>query len=356
MAISQSSRKAKIAIIGAGVIGLRHAQSVVACEQANLLCLVDPVFVARQEAEAFNVPLFESVAAMLQECKPDGAVVSTPNSTHVAVAKELLSAGVHVLVEKPISVDSSSGQGLVNHAEACGRRLLVGHHRRFNAYVTATKRALDRGHTGMPVAVSGLWMLRKPAGYFEPPTDWRASAAGGGVILINMIHEVDTLQYLLGPIIRVHAEQTLSQRGHEAEEGAAIVLRFASGVVGTFVMCDSTASKHNFESSTGENPIIPRAGADCYRIFGTEGSLSVGDMTLSRHTSSAQKSWTSPLSDAVLPVEDIVPFDDQMLHFVDVIRGGARPRCSGADGLRALSVCEAIKRSMAEAMPVDIVA
>ncbi|KAK3050188.1 hypothetical protein LTR09_008577 [Extremus antarcticus] len=327
---------------------------IVACEEARLVYLIDPVFAARDAAEAFEVPLFPSVAAMLEHCKPDAAIVSTPNSTHVAVSKELLSGGMNVLVEKPISVDSSTGDDLVTFANERGMNLLVGNHRWFNGYIDATKTALEEGLIGTPLAVSGLWMLCKPKDYFQPPTQWRASAEGGGVVLINMIHEVDILQYLLGPITRAHAEQMLPQRGHEAEEGAAILIRFASGVVGTFLLCDSTPSQHNFESSTGENPIIPHAGADCYRIFGTEGTLSVGGMKVTSHRATDEHSWSNTLTEDTLSINSVVPFDQQIEHFIQVIKGKEAPRCNGVDGVSALRVCESIKKAMKEGVSVDV--
>lgn len=170
-----------------------------------------------------------------------------------------------------------------------------------------------------------------------------------------MIHEVDILQYLLGPITRVHAEQTISQRGNEAEEGAAILLRFASGIVGTFILCDAAPSPHFFESSTGENPIIPKSGGkDVYRIFGTEGTLSVGDGIITRYEAGVQKSWSSQLTETRLVVGSEVPFDEQIEHLVQVVRGVEQPRCTGEDGLSAVAVCEAIKRAMVEGVAIDL--
>lgn len=182
----------------------------------------------------------------------------------------------------------------------------------------------------------------------------------GGPILINLIHEIDCLQYLLGPITRVHAEQTISQRGHAAEEGAAILLRFASGVVGTFILCDAAPSPHFFESTTGENPLIPKKGGchsrgeDVYRIFGTEGTLSVGDGKITCCGPSSEKSWSSSLVERKLSVGEEVPFDGQVEHFVRIINGVEEPRCTGEDGLRAVVVCEAIKRAMIEGTAIDI--
>jgi predicted dehydrogenase len=192
--------------------------------------------------------------------KPDAAIVCTPNHTHVSLSKELAAAGVHILVEKPISTDIPSGLDLVEFAENCGVKLLVGHHRRFNPYIVATKSVLEANSLGSVIAVSGLWTTYKPPSYFEPPTEWRQSATAGPV-LINLVHDIDVMHHLLGPITRVHAEAIQKRRGFEADEGCAVLLRFASGVVGTFVLSDNAPSPYNFESGTGENPTMPKTGS-----------------------------------------------------------------------------------------------
>lgn len=344
-----------IAVVGVGLIGPRHTQSVARCDNAKLLCLIDPTPSVQSAAKSFQVPAFASISEMLRDGhKPDAAIVCTPNRTHASIAKELIAAGIHVLVEKPISTTVQDGRELVNAARCNGKQLVVGHHRRFNPHITAAKRALADGVIGRPIAVSGLWALYKPPSYFEAPTHWRASHDGGGVILINMIHEVDILQFLLGPIVRVHAEQTKSQRGHEAEEGAAILLRFESGVVGTFLIVDAAPSAHNFESGTGENPTIPKSGRDFYRIFGTDGTLSVGDMVVTKHSQDETKSWTSRLQDSHISVGAEIPFDEQIKNLVQVIRGKETPRCSGHDGLAALVVCECIREALKEGGAVDV--
>lgn len=344
----------QIAVIGAGLIGPRHAQSVVSYSQTTLASFVDPSPQAVAVAQAFDVPLYRSLQELLgSDNVPDAAIVCTPNDTHVSISEALLQAGVHVLVEKPIAIDSISGRRLARAASRSQKRVLVGHHRRFNPYVVAAKRVLESEIIGTPIAVSGLWTIGKPASYFQAPTEWRASA-NGGVLLINLIHEIDVLHYLLGPIVRVHAEQTISQRGHEAEEGAAVLLRFRSGAVGTFVLSDSTPSQHNFESGTGENPIIPKSGKDFYRIFGSEGTLSVGDMKVTKHRQGDDKSWSHPLVEEIIAVGTDVPFDEQIKHFVRVVREDEMPRCSIEDGVRAVEVVEALKEAMKTGQPIDI--
>jgi predicted dehydrogenase len=144
-------------------------------------------------------------------------------------------------------------------------------------------------------------------------------------------------------------------RGFEAEEGAAILLRFESGVVGTFVLSDSTPSPWNFEGGTGENPMVPHVEKEegaggFYRIMGTEGSLSVPDL----------KRWSNGGWDEVLKKDELaverekVPFDLQVQHFYEVVREGKEPSCSGEQALSAMVVCEAIRGSMVNGEAVEI--
>lgn len=357
----------KVAIVGAGLIGPRHAQSVISNPLTELIALVDPMPTGEATASSLKTNYYPSVASLLTSIhRPDAAIVCTPNHTHVPVAKELLTGGVHVLLEKPVSDNLETGRSLLEFANAPEHshiKLLIGHHRRFNPYVRATKSVLESGSLGRPIAINGLWTLFKPEAYFASPTDWRASnERGGGVIPINLVHDVDLMHHLFGPIVRVTAERILPQRPsppHNADEGAALTLRFASGVVGTFLVCDATPSPHNFEAGTGENPLIPQSttgsDSDFYRIFGSEASLSVPDLTRWSYDASPEKSWNHPLTVDRIPLPDAkAPFDMQLAHFVDVINGNCQPSCSGEEGLRALIVCEAVQRAMRSGQPVDI--
>jgi predicted dehydrogenase len=358
-----------IAIIGFGLIAPRHAQAIISHPSTTLIALVEPSPTGPETAAKFSTQLFTSVEALLASNKPDAAIVCTPNHTHVPITRDLLSAGVHVLVEKPISNDISAGRELVQYArqleQSDGVKLLVGHHRRFNPYLLKTKDVLSSGSLGRIVAVNGLWTLFKPDEYFAPPTDWRRLKGFGGVILINLVHDVDLLQYLFGAIVRVHAEKVTPQRGpqHEADEGAALTLRFASGVVGTFLVCDATPSPYNFESGTGENVNIPQMlkqsegspSTGFYQIFGSDASLSVPDMTRWSYDGRPAKSWTQPLAVETFEVDSsTTPYDLQLAHFVHVIQGKAEPSCSGAAGLHALIVCDAIRKALHGNQTVDI--
>lgn len=354
MSVSQSSLT--IAVVGgSGLIGKRHCQHVASNTSTKLIAIVEPSPDGPEVAKLHNCLLYSSIQELISSAqKPEAAIVCTPNHTHVPISKELVQAGIHVLCEKPISTTIESAKELLEVAERHKIKLLVGHHRRFNPYIIKAKQIVESGSLGQIIAVSGLWTTFKPPDYFAPEAvKWRSSKKnGGGVILINFIHEIDLLQYLLGPVTRIHAEEAISKRSRQndagaAEEGAAITLRFASGVVGTFVISDNVPSPHSFEQGTGENPLLPLSGADVYRIFGTKGTLSVPDMIKSSYDD-GRKSWENKISMQKQEVEnvEVTPFDSQLNHFVKVCRGQENPSCTGEEGLRALIVCEAVRRAL----------
>ncbi|EXJ77841.1 hypothetical protein A1O3_09000 [Capronia epimyces CBS 606.96] len=358
-----------IAIVGfSGAIGKRHTAEVLSNPSTNLVALVDPSPAGPEIAASHSIQYFSSVQELLSSTnrKPAAAIVCTTNHTHVAVAKELATAGIHILLEKPLSSSTTEGLELVRFVREKDVRLLVGHHRRFNRHIIATKRAVEEGLLGQITAVSALWANFKPADYFnsDPALAWRSSKSrGGGVAVINLVHEIDLLQYFFGPIVRVHAEKTVPRREknevpeaveeHDrAEEGAALILCFRSGIVGTFLLSDHVVSPYNYEATTRENPIpladLADEQVDVYRILGTEGSLSVPDMVRWSYGAGRKKGWQTELQKERLPVDDDArpPFQRQLDHFVQVIRENAQPRCSPTEALRAVLVCETISRAL----------
>lgn len=100
---------------------------------------------------------------------------------------------------------------------------------------------------------------------------WR-SQPGGGPILINPIHEIGNLRSLCGDITAVQAMASHASRGLAVEDTTAIVLRFANGALGSFVLSDTAASARSWEQTSGENPAYDsHDDEDCYLVAGTPG-------------------------------------------------------------------------------------
>ncbi|KAJ8296395.1 scyllo-inositol 2-dehydrogenase (NAD(+)) [Rhodotorula toruloides] len=311
-----------LSIIGApGLIGQRHTQHALDEPNVNLTCIVDPTPAGPPYAEKLGVKLYRSTEDMLAartkgEVRVDAAILATPNATHVPLGIQLVQAGIHTLVEKPFSTDVESGRALLAAEASSSAKILVGHHRRFNPYVVNTKKLLDNGKLGNVLAVQGTWACLKPMSHFAAPTEWRREKGTGGVLMINLSHEIDCLRYLFGNITRVYCEVGASTRGFPVDE-------------------------------TG-------AGETVYTVLGTQGSLAFPSLQV-WHYPSLSGSWTDPLirSDP-LPLDPTPPFTHQLRHFVDVVEGRAEPRCSGRDALQTIATLEAIAKSIETGLPVEV--
>lgn len=349
----------RIIVIGAGLIGPRHASHVTQNQQTELFAIIDPNPAVAELAESLKTLYFPSIQSCIDHCVsnsipyPDGAIVCTPNHTHTRISMELASHGIHLLIEKPVSTIPEDAKALKEYCQEKNVKVLVGHHRRFNPYIIGTKENLHK--VGQIVAIQGSWCLHKPQEYFNM-SPWRKDTkTGGGVLLINLIHDLDLLQYMFGRIHRIYAELLPQQRGHSTDEGAALTIKFDNGITGTFICSDNVVSPFNFENGTGENPTIPKHKelAGVYRIFGSNGTLSVPDMTLFHQEDS---SWTNPIHESELNLDaEKLPFDSQLDHFVDLIRGNVdEPFCTIDDGISALLCIDAVMKSIETGMPVVV--
>lgn len=338
----------RLAVLGAGLIGKRHIEHVLSEPEAELAAIVDPSPAAKVLAEEKGVDWHPDFAAMIRNGKPEGAIVATPNQMHVENGLACVAAGVPVLVEKPIADDVAGAMRLVAAAEQAGVPLLVGHHRRHNPLIREAKGAIDAGRLGRLVSVHGTCWFHKPDDYFDIP--WRREQ-GAGPVFLNLIHDVDLLRYLCGDVVSVQALESNALRGNPVEETAVILLRFASGVLGTVNVSDAVVAPWSWEFTSGENPAYTHTPETCYMIGGTRGSLAVPYLDLWHHPT--KPSWWEPLVRERLPVTAQDPLALQVRNLCGVIRGRETPVVSGREGLETLKVIAAIKEAAATGQAVS---
>jgi len=231
---------ARLAVIGAGMIGRKHLEKVAAEPAAKLVAIADPAPAAADLAAQYGVPLFADAARMLAETRPDGVVVATPTEMHLQPALAALEAGAHLLVEKPIAATGAEAAKIVAKARETGLKVLVGQHRRHYPVLQRAKEIVEGGEIGALVALHGHWTLLKDGGgYWDP--DWH-KRRGAGPVLTNLIHEFDALRFICGEIASIQAEMSTCVRGWDKEDAAAVTMTFARGAIGTFLLSDATPS------------------------------------------------------------------------------------------------------------------
>ena len=345
--------KLRLAVVGVGLIGRRHIQLVREHPKCRLVAIADPSPAARQLAQEPDVALFESLADLLANERPDGVILATPNGLHPPQCVACIDAGTAVLVEKPIADTYRAAQRICDAIAGTDARVLVGHHRVHSPILRRAREIVQSGALGDVVAVSGSAMFYKPDSYFAD-APWRTQA-GGGPILINFIHDVGNLRALCGEITAVQAFGSNRLRGHHVEDTAVINLRFANGTLGSFVVSDTAVSGNSWEQASGENRAYAhKADDDCYHVTGTYGSLAIPTMRLLRYPDGAPRSWYEPFETQVVGVVRKDPLRLQLDHFCEVVRGEVRPLVSASDGLKNLQVTEAVLESAATGRVIDI--
>jgi predicted dehydrogenase len=343
------SRRLRLLLAGAGVIGRAHAERVRGDDAFELAGIADPSPAGAGYAASLRVPHWRDLDAALDALKPDGAILATPNKMHVQGTLACIARGTPVLVEKPVADTLSDALILVDAVERSGVPVLVGHHRRHSAVMAAAREAIAAGQLGRLVAVQGSALFHKPAGYFND-APWRRQR-GGGPILINMVHEVDNLRMLAGEIDAVQAVASNARRGHEVEDTVAITLRFASGALGSFVLSDVAASTRSWEQTSGENPGYARDAQEaCYLVIGDRGTLAVP--TLRLQTVAHEPSWFEAMSERTLVAPQVDPLQRQLQHFAAVIRRAEPPLVTVRDASRTLQVTLAIAQAAASGQSV----
>ena len=154
--------KTRIAVAGAGSIGLAHMALAQRSASCTLCAVVDPSPAARAHAEQAGVPWHPSLAALFEADRPNGMIVAKPNALHVPHALECIEAGVAVLLEKPIVTTLDEGERLVQIAEQTGAKLLIGHHRAHSAIMAKAREVVAQGVLGKLVAVMGSATFSSP--------------------------------------------------------------------------------------------------------------------------------------------------------------------------------------------------
>ena len=154
--------RVRIAVIGAGAFGQRHIAYLKREPSCEIAAIADPSAAAAEYAKAEGLRHFTEYRAMLDEVKPEGAIIASPNALHVPMGLACAERGVHMLVEKPLADTVEAARELSKAAERTGVALLVGHHRRHNPMLEKARELVQGGAIGKLTAVAALWLIRKP--------------------------------------------------------------------------------------------------------------------------------------------------------------------------------------------------
>ncbi len=324
-------------VAGLGSIGKRHFDNLRALGETSL-ALYRTGRGTLVEEDPRGVAVHRDLESALS-AGPRAVIVANPTALHVPLALAAVRAGAHLLIEKPLSDSLEGVEELRMEIEARSLVALVGFQFRFHPALRKIKEWLEGRAVGRVVSVHARWgeCLRG----WHPWEDYRGSYSarrnlGGGVVL-TLCHPFDYLRWLIGEIVTVSAEAAqLGGLGIEVEDTAAVLLRFATGAVGSV-----------------ELDYVERPPVHTLRILGQRGRI---------HWDSA--SGVARLQDREgRVVESFVPdvgfernslFVAEMRHFLRCIAGHEPPECTIEDGIRALRVALAVGEAAASGRRVHV--
>ncbi|MGC4079534.1 MAG: Gfo/Idh/MocA family oxidoreductase [Rubrivivax sp.] len=322
--------RSRFAVLGCGSIGKRHIRNLLALGEKEVLGF-DPREDRRAEAEALGIATTGTLDGVW-DAKPEAVLITSPSKLHVATALEAAKRGISMFVEKPVSdVHDPELDALVAEAKSKNLVTLVGCNLRFHPGLANAKRVLDDKRLGRVVSCRAEFGQYLPD--WHPWEDYRKGYSarkdlGGGVIL-DAIHELDYVRWLMGDVVSVAAfAGHLSHIEIDTEDTASILLRFASGAFGEVHL-----------------DYVQRTYTRACRIVGDEGTLAweFGKAGEVRVFTAATKAWEALPGPAGW--EPNTMYVDEMRHFLACLRREETPHQDVAAATAVLDVALAAKAS-----------
>jgi UDP-N-acetyl-2-amino-2-deoxyglucuronate dehydrogenase len=328
-------KKLNFGIIGCGRIAYKHAEAIKKNEKANLLYVCDIIeeravdYKNKYGAERY----FTDYHEMLRRPDLDVVNICTPSGMHAEMGIAAAKAGKHVIVEKPMALSSIDADALINACDENRVKLAVCFQNRFNPPVQKLRRALEEGRFGKLTHASAVVRWFRPQDYYDQ-APWRGTwAMDGGCLMNQSIHNIDLLQWMMGPVESVFGYTANNFRKIEAEDVGVAVLKFKNGALGVI------------EAST---TIYPENLEETLAIFGEKGTVELGGIAVNKiETWKFADSQDENLEMEQQDVPNVYGFGHDALieDFIRAVIEDRRPYIDGREGIKALRIVLGIYNS-----------
>jgi predicted dehydrogenase len=330
----------KIAFAGTGYINKIHARAA----QASGLALTAVINHKKESMAEFGKQFgisrqYETLEDMLKDGDVDAVVISTPNYLHAPQAIAALQAGVHVMVEKPMSINAAQAEHMMEAAEKSGAILMVAHCWRFDPEVLWLKeqsKELGRIIRTKGIGVHTHW---GPSGWFT-----KREFAGGGAMADMGIHALDTARFLLGDPkpVSVYAKIGTYYKDFDVDDTGIILVEW-----------DNNATSYIESGWWQPHADGPEAAT---QLYGTAG---FGELFPTRLELPNKKEERIDMVDPgfEFPRKEHCPqslYDDQLKYFVECIKSGQTPVPGGLEGWTNMKIVDAAYQSSETGKIVEI--
>jgi UDP-N-acetyl-2-amino-2-deoxyglucuronate dehydrogenase len=328
------------ALVGCGRIAKRHSELLGLNQIPRArLCAVCDIKPDRAAAigSTMQVPHYTDMHDMMRSETIDVVVVLTESGLHADQVMALAPYGKHIVVEKPMALALADADRMILACDRAGVKLFVVKQNRFNVPVLKLREALDAGRFGKMVMGTVRVRWSRPQKYYDQD-NWRGTwALDGGVLANQASHHVDLLEWMLGQPVSVFAVAKTALVNIEAEDTAAVLLRFADGAFGII------------EATTA---VRPRDLEGSISLMGEGGTVVIEGFAVNQ-----MKTWNFveplPGDEGILSKYSVNPpnvygFGHQAYyeHVVDCILNKTQQLVDGLEGRKSLELISAIYESI----------
>ena len=345
------SKQVRLGIVGLGVMGRVHAANILAGKIPRLQLTAVADSAPGNLAKFKGVKKFGTFEAMAASGLIDAVLIATPHFLHTTLGIKALKAGLHVLVEKPVSVHKADAERLLAAHTRGDRVFAAMFNQRTDPFYLELRHLIRSGALGEVRRVN--WTITNwfRTGHYYASGSWRATWAGEGVgILLNQCpHNLDLLQWMFGMPRRIRAFCNFG-RYHdiEVEDDVTAYLEFANGATGTFI------------ASTGEAP-----GTNRLEIAAEQGRVVVendklvftrNEVPMSEFSRTADSSFAQPATKEIViaPPNHGEQHNGILRNFTDAILDGVPLIAPAAEGIHSVELANAMLLSSWTDQAVDL--
>ena len=346
--------------LGLGVIGCGEitnkatAKGIAVAENVKLIQVMDiRPEIAKDMGAQYGVPWTADLDALLGNAAVEAVYIATPHYLHAPLAIKAMDAGKHVLGEKPVATALADADAMIAKAKEKGVKLHVAYSAQVDPVMNQIQAWIAAGMLGKITGLRIVYRGDKDPSYWEGGftlrvmDPWRKflAKAGGGPLIMNTVHDLNTMRYLTGlEAVRVYADfGTYTTPGVEVEDFIALNVRYNSGAIGTLeALC----------TLPGRDPL----GA-VNRIYGDKGQIVFGRSGPEIYLREAwgdipaDEWWAMPT-----PERDPAPRKTMIERFAATVMGDEALCATGWDGRQALEIIVAAYQSgqTHEAVPLPL--
>ena len=326
--------------MGFGSIGRRHLKNIQSIDPEGKVTIWHTH--RKQKDNDMQDPRSERVVYSYEDAidpKPDVALITNPSSAHIPVAIRLTQEGIDLFIEKPLSSDLTGVDELLQIQETQKNLIMIGYNLRFHLPLQILKQYITEGKIGR------LLEIRAEVGQYlpewRPGSDYRSSVSarrelGGGAVL-ELSHELDYALWIAGDVVCVTAQTAhVTDLDIDVEDTANIILKFASGAVGSIHL-----------------DMIQQPSTRYCKVIGSEGTI-IWDGTTDTVRAFSNKTGQWAVLHPGEKIDRNLMYIMELQHFISCTRNRTLPAITGNEGKRVLQVALAALQSSREQRSISL--